>query len=120
MPNMYANNCMFIGRLTSDPELTKGEVADRVNFTLALNPPGKDEGMYLRCVAWNEMAHKIVSSCHRGCEISVQGELDISTYNDRKYPDMKRTGVSLKISSFSVGSLPGRNKAAVKMPDPPI
>lgn len=117
---MYANHCIFIGRLTSDPEMVQDPNADRVIFTLALNPPGKPKPMYIRCVAWNEIAYNISKSCQRGCEVSVQGELDISTYQDKNYPEMKRTSTSLKISSFSVGSRPARARAAVKMPEPPI
>ena len=117
---MYANNCIFIGRLVSDPSLVQGEAEDRVNFTLALNPPGKNSPMYLSCVAWNDTAHHIVSVCGKGCEVSVQGELDISTYTEKKQPQVKRKSFSLKVNNFSVGTRSTKVKAAVKLPNPPI
>lgn len=115
--NMYANHCMFIGRLTGDPELTQGDKTDRVNFTIAINSPHSRGTMYLRCVAWNETAHRIVRMCRKGYELMVQGEIDISIYQDKNHTDVKRTSVSLKVISFSSGSRPIHEKGVIKLPD---
>ncbi len=88
---MY-NLTQLIGRLTTEPEITKTETGKKVcNITLAVqrnfkNSNGIYEADFIRCVLWDGIASKVCEYCHKGDLVTVCGQLRTSNYmsNDQK------------------------------------
>ena len=115
---MYANNCNFIGRLVSDPELDQSKPANpRATLTLALNKPKKPQAMYLSCVAWGPAAMAIAEYYRKGQILSVSGEIELGSYTDAN--GITRKSVSLHIEKFSGGERKHTASGAV-VPRPSI
>lgn len=90
------NKVMLIGRLTADPELrqTQSGVAS-CQFTVAVNRKfadkntGERQADFIRCQAWGQTADFVSRYFTKGKMIIVEGSLRTSTYQDKKYPDVK-------------------------------
>lgn len=83
------------GNLTSNPELrfTPQQGAPVATFTVAYTPRtfNRQAGewqdgttLYLRCVAWREMAENIAESLTKGSRVVVVGELVQRNYTDKE------------------------------------
>jgi len=84
-----------MGRLTADPELkrTQSDVAT-CKITVAVDrnftPKGQEkQADFITVVAWRQTAEFISKYFSKGRMIAVEGSLRTSTYNDKKYPDVK-------------------------------
>ena len=88
------------GRLTRDPELTKGadENRDRVNFTVAVDRRFGDETDFFNCVCFGKRAAVIDKWFSKGREIVVTGEGQIRSYEDKN--GIKRRDYSIVVSDF--------------------
>ncbi|KUO75542.1 MAG: single-stranded DNA-binding protein [Desulfosporosinus sp. BRH_c37] len=82
------NRIVLIGRLTKDPELryTPNGVAV-TNFTLAVernfkNAQGEKETDFIPCVVYRQLAELCANYLDKGKLASVDGRLQIRTYND--------------------------------------
>ena len=83
------NRVVLIGRLTKDPELRYSPSGVAVtNFTLALdrkfkNAQGEKETDFIPCVAFKQLAELCANYLAKGKLASVDGRIQVSTYNDK-------------------------------------
>lgn len=94
------NSHMIHGRLTRDPELTRGSEAskDRTNFTIAVDRRYGDETDFFDCVIFGKRAGVIEKYFRKGSEIMVVGEGQLRTYEDRV--GNKRKAYSVVVADF--------------------
>jgi len=85
------NKVILIGRLAQDPELryTPVEGVAVANFTLAVNRPflnqkGEREADFIRIVTWRKLAEVCANNLVKGRLVSVEGRLQIRSYDDRE------------------------------------
>ena len=81
------NICVFMGRLTAEPELrmTPNNVMV-ATFTLAVErkrTKGKAATDFFDVVAWRERAEFAAKYLHKGQRVVVQGEMLTRSYTDR-------------------------------------
>ena len=80
------NQCAFVGRLTTTPELKTTPNGKSVcNFTLAVdkrfsNTSGEKEVFYIEFVAWNSQADFLCKWFDKGVRVAVTGELQTRMY----------------------------------------
>lgn len=88
------------GRLTRDPELTKGEEKknDRVKFTVATDRRYGDETDFHDCILFGARAEVIHKFFHKGSEIVLYGEDQQNKYTDKN--GNKRTSWTVKVEDF--------------------
>ncbi|WP_337004059.1 MULTISPECIES: single-stranded DNA-binding protein [unclassified Microbacterium] len=97
-----------VGNLTADPELrfTQGGVPV-VNFTVASTARIADreaggykdgDKLFLRSVAWREMAEHIAASLTKGMRVIVQGRLRQRPFQDRE--GNQRTAIELEVDEI--------------------
>ena len=83
------NQIVLVGRLTSDPELTKLETGKKVTtVTLAVqrswkNEDGLYEADYIRCILWDAVAASTTEYCHKGDIVGVKGRIQTGNYDDK-------------------------------------
>ena len=83
------NRVVLIGRLTKDPELRYSPSGVAVtNFTLAIdrkfkNAHGEKETDFIPCVAFKQLAEICANYLAKGKMASVDGRMQIRTYNDK-------------------------------------
>ena len=83
------NQVVLVGRLTSDPELTKLETGKKVTtVTLAVqrswkNEEGLYEADYIRCILWDAVAASTTEYCHKGDIVGVKGRIQTGNYDDK-------------------------------------
>lgn len=91
------NVCLFMGRLTAEPELkmTTGGAAV-AKFTLAVDrkrTKGNAATDFFDIVAWRERAEFVEKYLHKGQRVVAQGEMQTRSYTDRN--GIKRKAVEL-------------------------
>ena len=88
------------GRLTRDPELTRGsdQSPDRVNFTVACDRQYGDETDFFDCVMFGKRAGVIDKYFGKGSEILLSGEGQLRSYEDRN--GVKRKSYSIVVANF--------------------
>ena len=81
------NNCCFVGRLCSDPELryTQSGIAN-CSFRIAVqrrfkNAQGEYEADFIQCVAWRQTAEFLNRYACRGDMVAVSGSLQTRSYD---------------------------------------
>lgn len=119
---MYVNNCNFCGRVTRTVALSEHGGTERVQFSIALNRPGREKAHYLKCVAWGERARNIHQIIQPGQEVYVTGELELRHFRDEG-DGSDRRDIFLTIKEFSAGIQPRESApraAAIRKPFPPI
>ena len=83
------NRVVLIGRLTKDPELRYSPSGVAVtNFTLALdrkfkNAQGEKETDFIPCVVFKQLAELTANYLAKGKLASVDGRIQVRTYNDK-------------------------------------
>lgn len=95
----------LVGNLTADPELRFTPGGDAVaNFTVASTPRifnrqtnqwDDGETLFLRCIAWRNMAENVAESLVKGTRVIVQGLLQQRSYETRE--GQKRTAVEVRV-----------------------
>ena len=82
------NNVVLVGRLTSNPEVTKTENGNQVTYVNVAvtrnykNVDGIYETDFIRCILWNEIAENTTEYCKVGDVIGIKGRLQSSSYDD--------------------------------------
>jgi single-strand DNA-binding protein len=82
------NNVVLVGRLTSNPEVTKTENGNQVTYVNVAvtrnykNVDGIYETDFIRCILWNEIAANTTEYCKVGDVIGIKGRLQSSSYDD--------------------------------------
>lgn len=103
------NNCIFVGNVVRDCELTYvGETA-KATFDLAINKKVKEQTKvtYIPCVLWANRAEGLCDYIKQGQQLMVQGELDI---NKKEYEDGWKTFVTLNVVQLEFGNSPREKK----------
>lgn len=84
------NSCIFIGRLTADPELkTTPNGVNVTSFTIAVDRPFQSGGGenkitdFFNVVAWRGVAEVITRFFKKGSPICVQGYMTSRKYTDK-------------------------------------
>jgi len=83
------NRVVLIGRLTKDPELRYSPSGVAVtNFTLAIdrkfkNAQGERETDFIPCVMFKQLAELCANYLAKGKLASVDGRIQVRTYNDK-------------------------------------
>ena len=79
------NNVQLLGRLTKDPELTKGTKNKKsyVKFTMAVPRIKKDETDFINCVAFEKTGEVISQYLKKGNKILIEGTLNVNTIKDK-------------------------------------
>ncbi|EGW38998.1 single-stranded DNA-binding protein [Desulfosporosinus sp. OT] len=83
------NRVVLVGRLTKDPELRYSPSGVAVaNFTLAVdrkfkNAQGEKETDFIPCVVFRQLAELCANYLAKGKLASVDGRIQIRTYNDK-------------------------------------
>ena len=84
------NHCVFIGRLTREPELkylpsgiaiTKFSLAVDRNFK---NKAGEKEADFIDIIVWRQLAEICANNLDKGRLVSVEGALQIRSYTDKE------------------------------------
>ena len=85
------NNCVFIGRLTRDPELRYTNNNKAVaTFTIAVNRRFKrDEADFFKVVVWGKPGENCANYLAKGRLVGVQGRIENRSYDtdsgEKKY-----------------------------------
>lgn len=83
------NRVVLIGRLTKDPELRYTPTGVAVtSFTLAVgrnfkNAQGEKETDFFTCVVYRQLAERCANYLAKGKLASIDGRIQIRTYNDK-------------------------------------
>lgn len=107
------NKCIFVGRLTRDPEVSFSEKAQMsvARFTVAVDRIPKKEGEpeadFFNCVAFDRKAEFVEQYWYSGMRVAVSGKLQNENYTNKK--GEKVYGVSLKADDVEFAD--GKKKA---------
>ena len=79
------NLCIFMGRITADPELKKVGENEVCNFDIALDSPSKNENgehntTFVSIVSFGNVAKTVATYLHKGSKIIVRGALQQRNY----------------------------------------
>lgn len=89
------NKVILMGRLTADPELRQtpnGMSTCRITVACDRNfvpQGGERQADFITVVAWRQTADFISKYFSKGRMIVVEGNLRTSSYDDKRYPDVK-------------------------------
>lgn len=105
------NSVVLTGRLTKDGELKYSQNGTgTLRFTLAFNRAKRnvdgswsDEGNFIDCVYFGKSAEAISSYLQKGRQITLQGELRQSKWEQ---DGMARSRIEIIVSNISLGSSP--------------
>ena len=83
------NQCILIGRLTSDPEIRRSQNGKAYcSFTLAVDRPRKAPGQpdadFIRCKCFGKMAENLGQYQHKGSKLAVEGSIQTGSYVNRQ------------------------------------
>lgn len=77
------NKCLFIGRLTKDPEVrvtTAGKKVARYTMALDRMNEGAD---FVPCVCWEKAADFAERFLHKGMKIAIEAHVQTGSYKDK-------------------------------------
>lgn len=103
------NKVILMGRLTSDPELRQTPSGvPNCRFTVAVtrgfaNQNGERQSDFITVVAWRQTAEFLCRNFSKGRLILVEGELRTSTYDDKRYPDVRHYVTEVYADNVSFG-----------------
>jgi len=93
------NNCIFIGRLTRDPEMTEvgKDKLSLTKFSLAVDRKdiGNDEVDYPDFECWGKLAERVAEHLGKGSQVGVEARMKEGRWQD------KETGKSRKSVSYT-------------------
>ena len=108
------NNVILLGRLVEDPEVRYTQSGTAVvNFTMAVDRPGKDKGTdFIPIAAWNKLAEIIGNNLSKGRRTLIEGNLRVSSYEKDGQKRRKTEVVAEKM--FFVDSKSGTGRSESK------
>lgn len=78
------NKCIFVGRLTQDPEVRYTQSGKTVaQFTIAVNRflgQGQKEADFINVVAWEKLGEVCGNNLTKGQRVLIEGRLQIRSY----------------------------------------
>ena len=125
---MSTNAITITGNITADPELRALPSGTPVaTFTVADTPRHQDqntgewkdgETLFQRVAAWNDLAHNVAESLHRGDHVTVTGRLVSKSYTAEG--GEKRTSAPTTSRCPCDSPPPPSPRTHVKPHDPPV
>ena len=100
------NQLVAVGRLTSDPTITKYDEGKEVcNLTLAVprsykNADGVYETDFIDVVLWNAIATNTCEYCHKGDLVGIKGRIQTTNYETEDGTTHKRTEIIAEKVTF--------------------
>lgn len=116
------NKTILLGRLTDKAEIKQSGDTLYTNFTLAhtsKGKQGKENTLFLDCVAFNYIAKNITQYTSKGTRILAEGELIQNTWQDKQTGQI-RTKINLQVSNFYFMDKPASQQASTPAPAPTI
>jgi len=119
------NRVVLIGRLTKDPELRYSPSGVAVtNFTLAVdrkfkNAQGEKETDFIPCVAFKQLAELIAEYQTKGKLVSVEGRIQVRTYNDKEGQKRWVTEIMVEDCNFLSPKDSGTGSGQTQTQQPP-
>lgn len=116
------NKTILLGRLTDTPAIKQSGDTTYTNFTLAhtsKNKGGKENTLFLDCVAFNHIAKNLSLYTKKGSRILAEGELLQDTWQD-KQSGQKRTKLKLQVTNFYFMDSKQNNAQQASTPAPTI
>ena len=93
------NNCSFVGRITTAPEVKDNGTSKLLKFSIAVKR-NKEKTDFINCVAWNKSAEYLQNYGAKGDMLSVTGRLEQSTYTDTN--NNKKTSYEICVNSLQL------------------
>jgi len=113
---MNYNKCIFVGRLTRDPELREVNGTNVVSFTIACNRSFKkkdgersEKTLFMDAELWGPAAQIISDRAAKGKVILIDGPLEQDKFQAKD--GSNRTRYKLRIEYFQIEN--GKRQAAV-------
>ena len=78
------NQCLFIGRLGKDPEMSyipQGKAVTK--FSIAVDQGKEQKALWLDIECWDKLAEQMNEFLYKGAQVFVQGRLKKSTYTGK-------------------------------------
>lgn len=101
------NSCIFIGRLTNDPELRVTSSGVSVaNFTIAVDKVGAKEtegADFFDIETWRTTAEFVSKYFHKGMRVAVKGEMHQRSYTDKQGNKRKAYSLTADRVEFADG-----------------
>lgn len=77
------NKCLFIGRLTKDPEIRVTQAGKKVaRYTIAVDRIGEGAD-FISCQTWEKGAEFAEKYLHKGMKIAVECHVQTGSYKDK-------------------------------------
>ena len=96
------NSVNLIGRLTKDPEARQAKDTTVVNFTVAVDRGGQDNGAdFIRCVAFGKTAEFIDDYFSKGQRVGVSGRIQTGSYENKDGQTVYTTDVIVERVDFA-------------------
>ena len=77
------NKCLFIGRLTKDPEVRVTQAGKKVaRYTMALDRIGEGAD-FIPCVCWEKAADFAEKYLHKGMKVAIEAHVQTGSYKDK-------------------------------------
>ena len=77
------NKCIFIGRLTKDPEVRQTQTGKKVaRYTIAVDRIGEGAD-FIPCVAWEKSAEFAEKYLSKGMKIAIEAHCQTGNYKDK-------------------------------------
>lgn len=111
------NNCVFMGRLTADPELRKatinGAEVSVTSFSIAVQRPYNKNAEsqtadFINCVAWRGAADIVCKHFNKGSRILVSGRMQTRTVKNEE-SNTSRTYTELLVNTVDFVDLKKEN-----------
>jgi single-strand DNA-binding protein len=119
------NKCVFIGRLTRDPELRYAQSGKAFcTFTLAVDRRFKQQNNnqptadFIPCMAWDKLAEIVGNNLTKGRRVGVEGHLQTRTYDAKD--GSKRSAFEVVVNELEFLDPKGQNQAAPSVDDEEI
>jgi len=116
------NKCIFIGRLTKDPEVRVTNGGKKVaRYTLALDRIGEGAD-FVSCVAWEKAAEFAEKYLTKGMKISVEAHVQTGNYKDKDGKTVYTTDFIIERHEFcerktDAPAANGSNEGWLNVPD---
>ena len=117
------NRLMIIGRVTRDPELRATKDGTQVcTFRMAVNKKAKDveRTTFFKVTAWRSLAEICAKYLAKGRQVSVIGEVDVSTYTGRDgivHAELEVTAIEMELLGSREPAAPPAPAAPAKHPN---
>jgi single-strand DNA-binding protein len=101
---MSVNNLIFTGNCGQDMEVrhtTKGTPIGSVSVALTQGWGDNKKTVWVKCSIWGERAEGLAPYLKKGTPVTIQGELEVDTYQSND--GTEKTSIGCKVGSVAFG-----------------